>query len=1410
MDEKKLDKLNKLLEIMKDDVVSPAEIQKFLTVVLQFITKSKTEFQNLSQENLQKIDQALNKIEQDHKANLASVSQVTSETEKNITTEFNARIKEIKSLMEETLLKKPKDGLDAPPADENKIIESVIEKLPKHKDVILDSGEEIKVKLEILKGEDRLDASAIKNLPKGKGFFGGTMGIKEIVAGTNITVDNTNLGYPVINSTGGGTPGGSNTQVQFNDSGAFGGDSGLVYNKLTKTLGIGPNVTADALFGLTIRGYGGDGESGIKLVNSDFGNWSIKNGAGFQTSLSFFSEILNDDTFSIVVDLNNNVQIGVKNISPTASLHLPAVGTGASTAPLKLTLGGTLMTTPEAGAIEAINTHLYWTSSAGTRFQLDQQGSGGGETLAQTLVLGNATGGTSITMTSGDKILSPSGAGAIVVEDTFLDLSTDSGVHSTPYIRIDTTSIGLNIPSGVGLIYANASSALLSHTTLINFISPAVRFSSLTASTVPYLDASKNLVSSAVTPTQLSYLDATSSIQTQINALTSGLGSYLPLAGGTMTGDIKMAANKLITSANGTSIALVLNNSYLKLSTDADTDDTSYLQFTPTSFQLNQKAGGSLVSTIDVNSTRMFIAGTIIELASPVKLSQVVGTGAGTAPLKFVLGGTLMTAPEAGAVEATNTHLYWTSSAGTRYQLDQQGGGAGTLSATLALGNTTGGHNIVMTAGDFIKSPSGTGSAISVEDSLLTLSSDGGVNTTPHIFLDAGAVSIYQAASRVIIMDASHISINDPAQIQFVAPAYNFNSLTPSQIAAFDGSSNLVSLAVATYPSLTELSYVKGVTSAIQTQLGTLTTSVAAKLPLAGGIMVGDIYMTSNKIIGGSTTTSDLYLQTTSAVGATGADMHFLVGSNGGTEAMTILNSGFVGIGTIAPNTKFHVENNANSNTALEIVNTTSGTLAQETIYLSQLVNPGTTCGQLSHFNTSFTASGVYQPNSTILLSADTGGLWLGASDGAGKIHLFTGGVAAGNERMTIDSAGLVGIGVTSPTAILHLKAGTATANTAPLKFNSGTLLATAEAGGVEFLTDKFYGTITTGAARKTFAFLESPVFTTPSLGVATATSINGNTFTTGTYTLTGQAGKTLTFNGSITLTGTDAQTYTFPTTTATLARTDAANTFTGASTASAWVLTSPTITTKISPTTDDGAPLGDTTHNFSDLFLASGGVINFANGNATINHSSGVIYFDSANFAIQKGSGDIVFNIDALAGSTATGGILIRGGSYANRWYVFKDGTAESGSNVGSDFAIQSFSDAGSLLATAFKIKRSNAQITMSSLAGTGSRAVIADANGVLTAPVSDLTVKENIAPLDYGLKEIMALNPVSFTFKEGWQSYGEGKQIGAIAQEVEKIIPEVTFTSLSTGKMGISYEKLIPVLIKAIQELQEQINKK
>lgn len=78
-----------------------------------------------------------------------------------------------------------------------------------------------------------------------------------------------------------------------------------------------------------------------------------------------------------------------------------------------------------------------------------------------------------------------------------------------------------------------------------------------------------------------------------------------------------------------------------------------------------------------------------------------------------------------------------------------------------------------------------------------------------------------------------------------------------------------------------------------------------------------------------------------------------------------------------------------------------------------------------------------------------------------------------------------------------------------------------------------------------------SPVLTTPSLGVASATSVNRVVLTAPATqaTLTIADTKTLTVNHTLTLAGTDSTTMTFPSTSAAIARTDAAQTFAGSQT---------------------------------------------------------------------------------------------------------------------------------------------------------------------------------------------------------------------------------------------------------------------
>lgn len=89
---------------------------------------------------------------------------------------------------------------------------------------------------------------------------------------------------------------------------------------------------------------------------------------------------------------------------------------------------------------------------------------------------------------------------------------------------------------------------------------------------------------------------------------------------------------------------------------------------------------------------------------------------------------------------------------------------------------------------------------------------------------------------------------------------------------------------------------------------------------------------------------------------------------------------------------------------------------------------------------------------------------------GLGSLEFITASTAGfPAERMRIDKDGHVGIGVTSPAAMLHLPAGTATAGTGPLLLTSGTVLSSPVAGMLEFTTDDFFATITTGTARKAF-----------------------------------------------------------------------------------------------------------------------------------------------------------------------------------------------------------------------------------------------------------------------------------------------------------------------------------------------------
>ena len=86
-----------------------------------------------------------------------------------------------------------------------------------------------------------------------------------------------------------------------------------------------------------------------------------------------------------------------------------------------------------------------------------------------------------------------------------------------------------------------------------------------------------------------------------------------------------------------------------------------------------------------------------------------------------------------------------------------------------------------------------------------------------------------------------------------------------------------------------------------------------------------------------------------------------------------------------------------------------------------------------------------------------------------------------------------------------------------------------------------------------------------------------------------------------------------------------------------------------------------------------------------------------------------------------------------------------------------------------------------------------------------SDARLKKNIDSLEAGLAEVLRLQPRTFEWIESSQA---GQHYGLIAQEVRDVLPAVVRGSESGDEvLAIAYNELTPVLIRAIQEQQAQI---
>jgi hypothetical protein len=97
---------------------------------------------------------------------------------------------------------------------------------------------------------------------------------------------------------------------------------------------------------------------------------------------------------------------------------------------------------------------------------------------------------------------------------------------------------------------------------------------------------------------------------------------------------------------------------------------------------------------------------------------------------------------------------------------------------------------------------------------------------------------------------------------------------------------------------------------------------------------------------------------------------------------------------------------------------------------------------------------------------------------------------------------------------------------------------------------------------------------------------------------------------------------------------------------------------------------------------------------------------------------------------------------------------------------------------------------------------------NDIVAFSTSDTRFKTNIIPIPNALDKISQIGGYEFDWIPNQEYHGfEGHDVGIIAQEIEKVLPEVV-TIRDSGYKAVKYEKIVPLLIEAIKEQQKQID--
>ena len=240
--------------------------------------------------------------------------------------------------------------------------------------------------------------------------------------------------------------------------------------------------------------------------------------------------------------------------------------------------------------------------------------------------------------------------------------------------------------------------------------------------------------------------------------------------------------------------------------------------------------------------------------------------------------------------------------------------------------------------------------------------------------------------------------------------------------------------------------------------------------------------------------------------------------------------------------------------------------------------------------------------------------------------------------------------------------------------------------------------------------------------------------------------------------------------------------------------------------------------YNLNQLTTIATNAYNTANNAIPKNNGTATGTLAVANFST---SGSASFNnyhtIDGNGGIFRTGG-----GGYGVRIYpsstysILQFTDAYQSTQWGSIYVNASTFNIGSDASAPVVVRSSGSTIGTFTTSGLSITGQIWATDNITAYNTSDIKLKENIKNLTNPLDKIKQINGVEFDWTDDYIKEKGGEDgyfirkhdVGVIAQEIEKVLPEVV-AERKDGTKAVKYEKIVPLLIEAIKELSDEVER-